>query len=69
MFSVSWSKYHAVTFKKQKGKKYKDAALKNRNAQLLVAFFYFCFCVHFIKFVSKLPVLDSACLHPKTRGC
>lgn len=31
-------------------------------------FFNFYFYEHFIKFVSKLPVLDSVCLLFKTRG-
>jgi len=62
MFSVSWSKYQAVTFKKFK--KYKEAALKTTNGQLPVAIFYFCFYVHFIKFVSKLTCLFT----PQDKG-
>lgn len=52
----------------KKKKKCKEPALNTRSAQLPVAFFYFCFFVRFIRFVSKLPVLDAVCLLPKTRG-
>lgn len=72
MFSVSGSKYHAVTFKKRKKekKKHKEAALKTRNAQLSVSFLFFLllFVCAFHEVCEQITCTRLSVYSPTTRG-